>query len=270
VTQTQPPQIGENQNEYFSADFGEVRVLTINRPASRNALNLSLRMNLADEILAATDDPSVRAIVITGAGDKAFCAGVDLKEMNTLDKAGEKYRSPNRTLFRNIFDVIGECTKPTIAAINGSAVAGGFELALACDIRLAAPGVSLGVPEAKIGMGANFASVVLPRLLPVGLALEMLFTGEFISSEEAARWGLVNHIVPLPELVDRAVALGERICGNSPISVRAMKERALKGLSLPLPAALKLEVGPDPYSSEDRIEGVTARLEGRKPVWRNR
>jgi enoyl-CoA hydratase len=268
VTQTQPPQAGED--EYLVSDFGQVRVLTINRPASRNALNIALRVGLVEEFLTAMDDPNVRVIVVTGAGDKAFCAGADLKEMNAGDKSGQKYRSPNRTAFRNIFDVIGDCPKPTIAAINGTAVAGGFELALACDIRLAAPGISLGVPEAKIGMGANFASVVLPRLLPVGLALEMLFTGEFISSEDAARWGLINHIVPLPELLDRAVALGDLICGNSPISVRAMKERALKGLSLPLPAALKLEVGPDPYQSEDRIEGVTARLEGRKPVWRNR
>ncbi|MEI7548567.1 MAG: enoyl-CoA hydratase/isomerase family protein [Actinomycetota bacterium] len=260
----------ETMPEYLVETVDRVRILTLNRPERRNALNFSLRRSLVDELLEAGADPEIRAVIITATGDQAFCSGADLKEMSDLDRRGIRIPSPNATAVKNIFDVILDCYKPTIAALNGTAVAGGFELALACDIRIAVPGMSMGAPEAKIGMGANFASVVLPRRLPLGIALEMLFTGELISSEEALRWGLVNRIVPRDQLLDMAMTLASKICANSPISVRAMKERAMKGLELPLPAAIRLEVGPDPYSSEDRKEGIAARLEGRKPEWKNR
>jgi enoyl-CoA hydratase len=171
---------------------------------------------------------------------------------------------------RSLFEVVTETWVPTIAALNGATVAGGLELALACDIRLAAPGIPMGLPEATIGMGANFGSVVLPRRLPTGLAMELLFTGETITSEEAERWGLVNRVVPIDRLLDEAVALAERIAANAPVSVRRMKETAVKTAELPLWQALRLDVGPDPYTSEDRAEGIAARLEKRPPRWRGR
>ena len=159
---------------------------------------------------------------------------------------------------------------PVVAAVAGAAVAGGFELALACDLRVVAPGVPMGLPEARIGMGANFGSVVLPKRIPMGIALEMLYTGEPVTSEVAERWGLVNRLVPADQVLPTALALAQTIAANAPISVRRMKETAVKGLELPLWQALRLDVGPNPYLSQDRAEGIAARLEGRPPRWSGR
>jgi enoyl-CoA hydratase len=126
------------------------------------------------------------------------------------------------------------------------------------------------MPEAKIGMGANFASVILPKRLPMAIALHMLFTGEYITAERAATLGLVNEVVPRERLAERAGELAEQIARNAPLSVRRMKEMALKGVDLPSSAALRLDVGPNPYTSEDRKEGVQAYLERRPPVWQGR
>lgn len=256
--------------DYEVENRGPVRILRITRPERSNALSMSLWDGLADEFLAAAEDSRVRVIVVTGEGDKAFCAGADLKEIREKDLAGTAFRPPMNLPRRQLFEVITETFKPTIAAMNGAAVAGGFELALACDLRVAVKGIQMGVPEAKVGMGANFAAVVLPKRLPLGLALEMLYTGEYISAETAQQWGLVNRIVEREQLMPEVMALAEKIASNAPLSVRSMKEKAIKGLELPLWQALRLDVGPNPYRSEDRIEGIAARLEKRKPVWRGR
>jgi enoyl-CoA hydratase len=248
---------------------GHVRVLTLDRPERRNALSTDLQADLVDQLLGATEDGDVRAVVLTGNGP-AFCAGFDLKEIRELDERGERFRAPMKRPARSLFEVVTETWVPTIAALNGATVAGGFELALACDIRLAAAGIPMGLPEAKIGMGANFGSVVLPRRLPTGLALELLFTGDTIASEDAERFGLVNRVVPADELLDAALDLAERIAANAPVSVRRMKETAVKTADLPLWQALRLDVGPDPYTSEDRKEGIAARLEKRAPRWQGR
>ena len=248
---------------------GHVRLLTLDRPQRRNALSSALQADLVEELLTCAEAPDVRAIVLTGNGP-AFCAGFDLKEIREADQRGERFRPPMDRPGRNLFEVLTETYVPVIAALTGHAVAGGFELALACDLRIAAPGIQLGLPEARIGMGANFGSVVLPRRLPTGIALEMLFTGEPITSEDAERWGLVNRVVPADDVLPAALDLAERIAANAPISVRRMKETAVKGLDLPLPAALRLDVGPNPYLSEDRQEGIAARLEKRPPRWTGR
>jgi enoyl-CoA hydratase len=171
---------------------------------------------------------------------------------------------------RSLFEVVTETPVPVIAALAGAAVAGGFELALACDLRVAAPGIKLGLPEARIGMGANFGSVVLPKRIPMGIALELLLTGEYVTSEVAQQWGLVNRLVPAEDVLPTALALAEKIAANAPISVRRMKETAVKGLELPLWQALRLDVGPNPYLSEDRREGIAAYLEKRPPNWTGR
>jgi enoyl-CoA hydratase len=248
---------------------GHVRVLTLDRPERRNALSSALQADLVEELLVCGADPDVRAVVLTGTGP-AFCAGFDLKEIREADQRGEPFRPPMNRPGRNLFEVLGETFVPVVAALNGHAVAGGFELALACDIRIAAPGIRMGLPEAQIGMGANYGSVVLPKRIPTGLALEMLFTGDAVPSEEMARWGLVNRVVPADDVLPEALRLAERIAANAPLSVRRMKETALKGLDLPLAAALRLDVGPNPYLSEDRREGIAARLEKRTPRWSGR
>jgi enoyl-CoA hydratase len=247
---------------------GHVRVLTLDRPERRNALSSALQADLVEELLRSTED-GVRAIVLTGNG-RAFCAGFDLKEIRELDERGERFRPPMNRLERQVFEVVTETPVPVIAALNGAAVAGGFELALACDLRVAARRIPLGLPEAKIGMGANFGSVVLPKRIPTAVALEMLFTGEYVTSDDAERWGLINRLVDADEVLPTALALAEKIAANAPISVRRMKETAVKALELPLWQALRLDVGPNPYLSDDRREGIAAYLEKRPPDWSGR
>src|SRR6476619_5316144 len=134
--------------------------------------------------------------------------------MREADPRGERFRPPMNRPGRNVFEVVTETPVPVIAALNGAAVAGGFELALACDLRIAAPGIPLGLPEARIGMGANFGSVVLPKRIPMGIALELLFTGEYVTSEVAERWGLVNRVVERDDVLPTAMGLAERIAAN--------------------------------------------------------
>jgi enoyl-CoA hydratase len=260
----------ESEDELLIEDSDHVRVLTLNRPARANALSASLRRRLSNAFLDAGADASVRVIVLTAKGDRVFCAGADLKEIADADERGETFRPPTGHLERTVYEVVFGTYKPTIAAVNGHAMGGGFELALACDIRLAVPAATLAFPEAKVGMGAPFGSVALTRHLPLGVALALLFTGDPMSAEEAQRWGLLNALVPSAELRDAAIALAARIAANAPLSVQRMKETALKTLDLPVAAGLRLDVGPNPYLSWDRKEGAQAFRDKRPPQFEGR
>lgn len=247
-----------------------VQYVTINRPERRNALSLGVTASLVDAFTEAEDDPNVWAVVLTGAGDKAFCAGADLKEFDEIAQAGKQIPVPMMGPRRNLYETVLETYKPTIAVLNGPAVAGGCELALACDLRIAADHAVLGMPEAKRGMGANFATVVLPRLIPRAVALEMLYTGDNISAEDALSWGLYNRVVPKDALTEQAEKLVRQIVANAPLTLRRYKEMLTKGWELPVQTALRLNVGPNPYLTEDRQEGIRAYLEKRPPVWKGR
>lgn len=245
---------------------GHVLHVVIDRPHRLNALDAAARTAIVAAVDGAGEDPGVWVVVIRGAGGRAFSVGADLKEMAGPDLTGGP-RRPMAGLQRNVFEAVLECRCPTLAAIDGYALGGGLELALACDLRLATQRSSFGVPEARLGMGANFASVVLPRVVPRGIALQMLYLGERIDAVEAHRVGLVNWVVPQDGFGSALDDVLHRLTRSAPLSLRRYKAMTVKGWELPVSAALRLDVGPDPYASQDRAEGIAAFFAKRRPSW---
>ncbi|MCW5286584.1 enoyl-CoA hydratase/isomerase family protein [Verminephrobacter eiseniae] len=241
---------------------GAVAHILIDRPGVMNALAPATMEKLADAFLRAERDPEVRVIVIRGAGERAFSAGVD------LGVTREALVHPMKRETRNLHEIILETEKPTIAAINGVCIGAGCEIALACDLRIAVKEARFGQTEAKVGMGGNFAAVLLPQLLPRALAMELLYTGRLFSADEAFGWGLLNRVVDASELDSAAADMANSIAANAPLTVHKLKATLIRSHGLPLSAALRLDAGPDPYNSQDRMEGALAFKEKRAPRFR--
>jgi enoyl-CoA hydratase len=258
-----------DEPELVVENVGRVRVLRLNRPYRRNALSVFLSQAIVDAAGTTADDRQVWAVVLTGTGPDAFCSGMDLKEAHARNVGTSEGRPPPARVALGPFEALLALPMPTIAAINGSAVAGGLELALACDLRVCSSRARLGVPEVTRGLVGNFAATILPRLVPAALAHEMLFTGQTIDAAEAHRWGLVNRVTEPDQVLPVAMALAASICENAPIAVRHTKARSRAGAVLPIEAAYRLDLGPDPRDSADRAEGIAAFVEKRPPRWQN-
>ena len=264
MTQTAPAALAERR--------GNVLVITINRPEARNAVNGAVSTGVGDALEQAQNDDEVRAVVITGAGDKSFCAGADLKAISRR----ENLYHPDHGEWGFAGYVHHFIDKPTIAAVNGTALGGGTELALASDLVVACQSATFGLPEVKVGLFAAAGGVFrIVHQLPRKVALEMILTGEPISAAEAAQWGLINQVVPDGTVLEAALALAERVTVNAPLSVQASKRIAYGADDGVIPdeepgwARTQREFGVV-LKSEDAKEGPLAFAEKRKPVWKAR
>lgn len=249
---------------------GHLAYITLNRPEVFNALDLLTLQTLRKVIEEMRFRDNIRAVIITGAGEKSFCSGADLKERATLPP--EKVREYIYTI-RTLFSAVEDLPMPTICAVNGIALGGGTELALACDLRVAAEQATMGLTEVSLGIipGAG-GTQRLARLIGKGKAKELLFTARKVSSAEALSIGLVNQVVPSNELLQQATKLGEAIAANAPIAVRQAKLALNKGLEVEQGVAMSLETAVYDICipTQDRLEGLAAFKEKRKPVYQGK
>jgi enoyl-CoA hydratase/carnithine racemase len=247
-----------------------IAYVTINRPKVLNALNMATMEELGTAFLDIRGDPSIRVVILTGAGEKAFVAGADIGELAKQDAvSGKEYAHRGQA----VLDLIENLGKPAIACINGFALGGGCELALACTMRLASDNARLGQPEVKLGIIPGYGGTQrLPRLVGKGLAMQMVLSGEMISAQEAHRIGLVNELTAAAELIPRAEAIAAKIIANAPLAVQYAMEAVNKGMEMTLAEGLFLEASLFGVccATEDKKEGTSAFLEKRAAMFRGK
>lgn len=246
--------------EVLSELTNNVLVLTLNRPEAGNSLNGALSAALSEQLTLASDNPEVRAVVLTGAGEKIFCAGMDLKAF----AAGEDLARIGLG-----FAALRSFKKPIIAAVNGQALAGGFEVVMACDLVVAVESARFGIPEVKRGLFAAGGGVRLPARIPLAVALEMGLTGDPIDASRAATLGLINQVVPANELMAAAMTLAGRVTANGPLAVQATKQLMLDEVGAGN-SALLADLQQQVFGSEDAREGAVAFAQKRSPEWKGR
>ena len=243
---------------------GLYAVATINRPKALNALNSEVLSDLDELVQTVSADADIRALVITGSGEKAFVAGADIGEMSTLTpEEGEAFGKHGNNVFRKLETL----PIPTIAAVNGFALGGGCELSMSCDIRICADTAVFGQPEAGLGITPGFGGTQrLARLVGPGMAKQLIYTAKNIKADEAYRIGLVNAVYPLDELMPAAEKMAETIAKNAPIAVRACKKAINEGLEAKMDDAVVIEekLFGSCFKTADQIEGMSAFLEKRK------
>jgi methylglutaconyl-CoA hydratase len=245
-----------------------IAIVTLNRPEAANALSTALLNELSELLGDLAFQKDVRVVIVTGAGEKVFCAGADLKE-----RAGMSETEVRKTvaLIRETINQVEQLPQPVIAALNGSAFGGGLELALACDIRVAVDTAQLGLTETSLGIipGAG-GTQRLPRLIGIGKAKELIFTAKRISTQEAAQIGLVEYVVPRAQLMEKALEIATQIAANAPIAVRQAKLAVNRSLDVDLVTGLRLEQMAYEVTipTKDRLEGLQAFKEKRKPVYK--
>ena len=247
-----------------------IALVTVNRPEKLNPLNLDTVDALDACFTDIASDPDVKAVILTGAGEKAFVAGADINQLTELSALGGQQWGLRG---QQVFSKIENLTKPVIAAVNGYALGGGLELAMSCHIRIASDNAKLGQPEVKLGIVPGYGGTQrLPRLVGKGRALEMILTGDPVSAEEASRIGLVNRVVPREELIPAARRIASRILENGPAAVALCLQAVNRGMEMPLDAALTFEASQFGLScaTEDIREGTRAFLEKRKAEFKGR
>ncbi|MBX3485451.1 enoyl-CoA hydratase-related protein [Phenylobacterium sp.] len=247
---------------------GAVAVLRLNRPEARNAMSPELSAALGEALLAAEADDTVRAVVITGTGDRAFCAGMDLRAF-AAGRTGRAPRDEVRVAVSRLVD--GVYGKPVVGAANASAVAGGFEMLMGCDLVVASSEAKFGLPEAKRGLFAARGGMFLAARIPVAIVLELNLIGDPIDAERAYGLGLVNRVVPPSEVLPVAIDLARRIARNAPLAVAAARDLVKLAMQdLPAAQARQPDWRARVFESLDAKEGATAFVEKRDPVWQGR
>ena len=249
----------------------DILVLRLNRPDSRNSLTRAMIDDIGQAIIDAENDPGIGAVVLTGTGDKAFCAGMDLRSFASGGIAPTEDEQKYMGTFGK-FMSRGECGVPVIGAAQATALAGGFELLMACDLIVANEDAKFGLPEVKRGLFAAGGGMFLSRRIPLAKALELTLTGDPISAAEAASLGLVNKVVPAASVLDAAIELAERVAANGPLGVQATKELVRMAAFAPADDVWKVhaERQASVFASDDAKEGATAFVEKRAPVWHGR
>ncbi|MCM0760915.1 short-chain-enoyl-CoA hydratase [Sporomusa sphaeroides DSM 2875] len=257
----------DTYNNLIYEKTSDIGVVTINRPKSLNALNSETLREINALFTSIANDSSVKVVIIRGSGEKAFVAGADITEMQAMSAIEARIFSK---LGQTAFEKIEKLPQPVIAAINGFALGGGCELAMACDIRIATEKSKFGQPEVLLGVTPGFAGTQrLPRLIGKGNAKELLFVGDMIDAKEAFRIGLINKIVPVEELIDIAMAMAGKIATRAPLAVQLCKAGVNEGLNVDLASATayEAEIFGLCFSTSDQKEGMSAFIEKREPAF---
>ena len=267
-----PPSDGEEPESPVLVDHladGRIALITLNRPHADNAITTEMGACLTEVVETIAVRPAIRVVVLTGAGTKAFSVGSDLRQRKNMTK--EDWLRQRQDFDRTLYTV-RQLRKPVLAAVNGVAYGGGSELAQSTDFIIASENATFGQPEAMLGLAAGGGSpALLPRLLPPGRAMQMLMTGDPIDAQEAHRLGMVNEIHPPGELMDAAMRIAEKIAGNSPTAVQAVKRAVRLGEGQPIEQSIAIMMDSHWRSAvhPDRIEGIGAFNEGREPTFQD-